>query len=149
MSLTHSDIARFANHGEAADAGNLFTHPGAPRSYDSYFSHSWMPRIMSKSLDALAADGTRADQTIWSFNTPVAMRFGDVWIMWEDNYSSRTSQQISKFVWQLDGRIERVPGDVTPSELKRILAGLQSYVRSANRHGIGGWTPGPSYTPGA
>lgn len=151
MALTHSDIAPAANRGEAADAGNLYTSPGAVRRYDSYFSHSWMPRPMSLALDALAAEGTRADQTIFSFMTPIAMRFGDVWIMAESNYSSRTSQQISKLGagWRrsgLDGRIERVPGDVSLTELKRVIAGLQHYVLPNVRHGVGRWIPGPNFS---
>lgn len=158
MALTHSDIAPAANRGEAANAGNLYTHPGAPRSLNSWLSSSWMPRTMGRSLDALADLGIKADQTIWSFNTPIALRYYDadgepVWIMAETNYSSRTGQQINKLMpgWArrgLRGRIERVPSDVSPLELRRIIAGLQRFVPG---HGakVGHYVPGPNYTAGA
>lgn len=148
MALSHRDIAPAANKGIAADAGNLYTFPGAwPHYANGGFRSSWMPRGMARALDALAAAGTRADQTIVSFNTPIALRFGDVWIMAETNYSSRTSSQISKLHggWNrkgLDGRVERVPVDVTVEELRRIIDGKQRYVLPSTRHGIGRYVRG-------
>ncbi len=154
MSLTHSDIAPAANRGKAADAGNLYTFPGEFSRYSvGGSSNSWMPRGMAQALDALAAAGIRAEQTIVSFNTPIAMKFGNVWIMADTNYSARTSQQINKLGaglrhTGLDGRIERVPGDISAAELRRVIDGLQSY-RPAGRWKLGAWVPGPNYTAGA
>lgn len=158
MALTHSDIAQAANRGAHANAGNLYTYPGAPSSYDSYYSYSWMPRIMSQALDALAAIGIRAEQTIVSFNTPIAMRYTGadgrmVWIMAETNYSARTSKQIGKLRpgWNspgLAGRIERVPFDVTAADLRRIIDGKMSYVPDHRRGHVGRYVPGPNYIPG-
>lgn len=147
MSLSHRDIAPAANKGIAADAGNLYTYPGAPSYYTSGLNASWMPRGMARALDALAAAGTRAEQTIVSFNTPIAMRFGDVWIMAETNYSARTSAQISKLHggWNrkgIAGRVERVPVDVTVEELRRIIDGKQRYILPSTRHGIGRYVRG-------
>lgn len=152
MALTHSDIAPAANRGEAADAGNLYTFPGHHSTYRSAWSHSWMPRGMAGSLDILADRGIRADQTIVSFNTPIALRFGDVWIFAETNYSSRTSQQISKLMpgWGhrgLSGRIERVPHDVNPSELIRIIGGLTRFI-PGDRGKVGRYVPGPNWVAG-
>lgn len=153
MALTHSDIAPAANRGEAADAGNLYTFPGPPPSHlFGFYSRSWMPRGMADSLGVLADRGIRADQTIVSFNTPIAMRFDDAWIFAETNYSSRTSQQISKLMpgWGrrgLSGRIERVPHDVNPSELIRIIGGLTRFV-PGDRGKVGRYVPGPNWVAG-
>ena len=152
MSLTHSDIAPAANRGEAADAGNLYTHPGPPSSYRSgFWSNSWMAEGMAQALTALSEIGLKAEQTIWSFNTPIAMRFGNVWIMADTNYSSRTSQQISKLGarWNrtgLSGRIERVPGDITAAELRRVIDGKMSYVLPSTKTQVGRFVAGPNYT---
>lgn len=158
MALTHSDIAPAANRGEHADAGKLYTYPGAPSRFDSYYGSSWMPRQMSQALDALAAIGIRAEQTIVSFNTPIAMRYTGadgrmVWIMAESNYSSRTAQQVSKLRggWNrsgLAGRIERVPFDVTAADLRRIIDGKMCYVPDHRRGHVGRYVPGPNYIPG-
>lgn len=155
MSLTHRDIAPAANRGEAADAGNLYTFPGEFSRYCvGGFSNSWMPRGMAQALDALAAAGIRAEQTIVSFNTPIAMKFGSVWIMAETNYSACTSQQISKILpgyrrAGISGRIERVPGDISAAELRRVIDGLQTYSLPCTKSGFGAWSPGPNYTTGA
>lgn len=156
MSLTHRDIAPAANRGEDADAGNLYTFPGAPSRYsgDGWGRGSWMPRGMAQALDALAAAGIRAEQTIVSFNTPIAMKFGSVWIMAETNYSARTSQQINKLLpgyrrAGISGRIERVPGDISAAELRRVIDGLQTYSLPCTKSGFGTWSPGPNYTTGA
>lgn len=153
MALTHSDIAPAANRGEAADAGNLYTFPGATRRYSNGgFGSSWMPRGMADSLDILAGRGIQADQTIMSFATPIALRFGDVWIFAETNYSARTSAQISKLMpgWGhrgLSGRIERVPHDVNPSELIRIIGGLTRFI-PGGRGKVGRYVPGPNWVAG-
>lgn len=151
MSLTHRDIAPAANRGEAADAGNLYTFPGNPGRFNSYYGHSWMPRGMSLALDALAEIGLKAEQTIVSFNTPIAMRFGNVWIMAETNYSARTSQQIGKLRggWNragLQGRIERVPGDISAAELRRVVDGKMSYVLPRTKTEVGRFVAGPNYS---
>lgn len=152
MSLTHSDIAPAANRGEAADAGNLYTHPGPPSSYRSgFWSNSWMAEGMAQALTALSEIGLKSEQTIWSFNTPIAMRFGDVWIMAATNYSSRTSQQIGRLRggWGrtgLRGRIERVPGDISAAELRRVIEGKMSYVMPRTKTDVGRFVAGPNYT---
>lgn len=152
MALTHSDIAPAANRGEAADAGNLYTFPGAPRRYSNGgFGSSWMPRGMAQALDALAEIGIKSDQTIMSFNTPIAMKFGNVWIMADTNYSSYTSRQINKLGagWKrtgLDGRIERVPGDISAAELRRVIDGKMSYVLPRTKSEVGRFVAGPNYT---
>lgn len=150
MALTHSDIAPAANRGEFADAGNLYTFVGAPGYYESAYGQSWMPRGMAQALDALAATGTKAEQTIVSFNTPIAMKFGDVWIMAESNYSARTSQQISKIGagWNqpgLHGSIERVPFDVSATELRRIIERKMRFIPGATKTHPGKFVPGPNY----
>lgn len=152
MSLTHSDIAPAANRGEAADAGNLYTHPGPPSSYRSgFWSHSWMAEGMAQALTALSEIGIKSEQTIWSFATPIAMRFGNVWIMAETNYSSRTSGQIAKLRggWNrtgLSGRIERVPGDISAAELRRVIEGKMSYVLPRTKTQVGRFVAGPNYS---
>lgn len=159
MALTHYDIAPAANRGEHAAAGNLSTFPGSPGVYFTHYSSSWMPRQMGQALNALAAIGIHAEQTIVSFDTPIAMRFTGadgrmVWIMAETNYSARTSAQIGKLRggWNrrgLAGRIERVPFDVTAAELRRIIDGKMSYVPDHRRGHVGRYVPGPNYTEGA
>lgn len=157
MSKTHRDIAPAANRGESCDAGNLYTFPGESTYYRSFFSASWMARGMADALEVLSAYGLKANQTIGSFNTPIAMRFNGpddhVWIMAETNYSARTSQQINKLMggWAnagLSGRIERVPADVTADELRRIIDGKMRYVLPRTRHGVGSYVPGINYTEG-
>lgn len=152
MALTHSDIAPAANRGETADAGNLYTFPGPPSRYSGFWSNSWMPQGMADSLDALAAEGIVAEQTIMSFATPIAMRFGDVWIMAETNYSARTSQQIGKLGagWNrpgLDGVIRRVPGDVNPLELRRVLEKKMRFI-PGDRGKTGRYVPAENWVPG-
>ncbi len=152
MAITHYDIHRFANRGEHATAGNLSTFPGSPSWFDSCYGMSRMPRKMSQALDALASIGIRAEQTIVSFNTPIAMRYGNVWILAETKYSSRTAQQINKLMpgWNragLVGRIERVPFDVSAAELRRIIDGKMHYI-PGTRGKLGRYVPGPNYIPG-
>lgn len=145
MAITHYDIAAYANRGEFASSGNLSTNPGGQRRYSrGMFSGSWMPDGLANALEALAADGLTANQTIHSFSTPIAMRFGDVWIMNHDNYSARTSAQIGKLRGSyrhegLAGRIERVPGDISAEELRRVIDGKMRYVGPRTRGGIGSW----------
>lgn len=133
---TNYDIVPAANRGERKHTSthNFSTEP---LKYPNWH-RGHMPPIASESMGIVARE-RGADQIIYSYSTPIAVRIGGMWIIPDVTYSVTTSAKHATHLWSLTGPSARVPWDISPDELRRVIDSHMRYVSPRNNGGIGSW----------
>lgn len=141
LNLTNEQVvlaARDGRYGVSSTYG-MSTHPGAPNRW-GYFPSGLKSVFQHPSING------KIEQTVYSYDTPIALKVMGAWIQPWMMYSMTTSAKHQSQLYILETSL--IPYDCSAQELLRVINGYMYYTPTRRTAGIGRWYRGWNWIEG-
>ena len=111
--------------------GSFWTDTGINPYSIGAFSTAWSSRALKTALRELQQD---IEQTIYSYETPIAFKISGVWLRVHQTFSPTTSCKHQPNLYKLPN-MRYVMFDATADDIRRIVSGLMVFNPHTGKHG--------------